>query len=154
MTVVVGVSGSPASRWALAWALGTARRYGVTLTVVTAYMPPTAGGPYGSMGAGLGEDARAVVEEAFRDVCGGQPDDVRVEVACVMSGTGWALIEAAGPGDLLVIGSSGRLWGPTRRHCARHARCPLVIVPCPDAGDLIGHPVRMARRLSRHPRHH
>jgi len=153
VAVVVGVNGSPASQWALAWALGTARRYGVPLTVVAAYMPPTSGGMYGPVGAAVEEDARTVVEEAFRDVCGGRPDDVRIDVTCVMSTAGRALVSAAGPGDLLVIGSRGRLRGPTRRYCARRARCPVVIVPSPDAADLIGHPVRTARRLARHTRH-
>jgi nucleotide-binding universal stress UspA family protein len=137
----------------LAWAVGTARRYGMPLLLVAAYRPPTSGGPYGPVIAAVEDDVRAVVDEAFREVCGGRPEDLRVDVAYVMSSAGPALVAAAGAGDLLVIGSSGRRWGPTRRYCARRARCPLVIVPCPDAGDLIGQPVRTARRLARQPRH-
>jgi nucleotide-binding universal stress UspA family protein len=151
--VVVGVTASAASRWALAWAVGTARRYGMPLTVVAAFAPPATAGQYGVAVAVVGrEDAKAVVDQAFVEVCGGMPDDLRVEVTCVMASAGRALTSTAGVGDLLVIGSSGRLRGATRRFCARHTPCPLVIVPCPDASDLLGRPVRTVRRIVRHPR--
>lgn len=152
--VVVGVTGSPASRWALAWAVGTARRYAMRLTVVAAYGPPATGGQFGGVAVGSGrEEAEAAVDAAFRDVCGGLPDVEVVEVTCVRAHAGRALTSAAGAGDLLVIGSGGRWRGATRRYCARHTRCPMVIVPCPDAGDLLGSPIRTVRRITRNVRH-
>jgi hypothetical protein len=59
-------------------------------------------------------------------------------------GSRWALA-----GDLLVIGSSGRLAGPTRRYCARRTRCPLVVVPQPNVGDLLGAPFKTEGRAPR-----
>ena len=152
--VVVGVTGSAASRWALAWAVGTARRYEMPLTVVTAFAPPAMAGQYGVAVTVVGrEDAKAVIDQALVEVCGGMPDDLRIEITCVMASAGRALTSTAGVGDLLVIGSGGRLGGATRRFCARHTRCPLVIVPCPDAGELLGSPVRTVGRIARHLRH-
>jgi nucleotide-binding universal stress UspA family protein len=148
--IVAGVSGSPASHWALAWALGTARRYGLPLTVVSTYPPPVVGAQYGMVAVAVGEEsARAVVDQAFRAVCDGRPADVPIKVKYVMGHPGRALTSTAGAGDLLVIGSSGRLRGATRRFCARHTRGPLVIVPCADASELLGTPVRTARRIER-----
>lgn len=79
------------------------------------------------------------------------PADVSVRVAHVADTPGRALTETAGASDLLVIGSGGGgpLRGGTRRYCTRHTRCPLVIVPRPDAGELLGSPVRSARRQAR-----
>ena len=41
--LIVGVSGSRASWWALAWAVGEARRRGARLLVVHVFRPPAGG---------------------------------------------------------------------------------------------------------------
>ncbi|HEX2355508.1 MAG TPA: hypothetical protein VHI50_03470 [Micromonosporaceae bacterium] len=57
---------------------------------------------------------------------------------------------STGPaGGLLEIGSSGRWRGRTRAFCARHARCPIVVVPRPDVAGLLGAAIPTAQRPTR-----
>jgi nucleotide-binding universal stress UspA family protein len=138
--IVVGVTDSVGSRWALAWAVGTARRSGLPLRLVTT-LPAATRGEYALVTEEEHRSAaHALVTALLAEVCGDTPTDVHIERLVVIDTPGRALVTAAGSGDLLVIGSSGRLAGPTRRYCARRTRCPLVVVPQPDMGDLLGAP--------------
>jgi nucleotide-binding universal stress UspA family protein len=147
--VVVGVTDSAASRWALAWAVGTARRTGMALKVVVAFQSAPTSGYAMVTFHDQREAAKELIAGLFNEVCGGFPPDLRVQRLLVLEAPGRALVAAAGPGDLLVIGSSGRFGGATRRYCARRTRCPLVVVPSPDAGDLLGTPIQVTKRAIR-----
>ncbi|MFB9235691.1 universal stress protein [Plantactinospora siamensis] len=147
--VVVGVTDSKGSRWALAWAVGAARRYGLPLTVVCAYSTTVAAVHPLPVHDCQREAAEEVVRLLFAEVCGGVPADVPVAAVYAMDLPGRALTETAHAEDLLVIGTSGGLGGGTRRYCARHTRCPLVVVPRAEAAELLGSPVKVARRHRR-----
>ena len=98
----------------------------------------------------LALDARSVPEVA--EVLGGGPQrnlegladyltarqgagDLRVEPEVVTGHAAAALLEMAGPADVIVVGSRGRggfrglLMGSTSTQCAQHATCPVVVVP-------------------------
>ncbi|MEV4536624.1 universal stress protein [Asanoa sp. NPDC049518] len=147
--IVVGVTDSVGSRWALAWAVGTARRTGHPLRVVTA-LPAATRAEYALVTEQEHRHAaHALVTALIAEVCGGVPADVPIERLVVVDTPGRALVRAAGSVDLLVIGSTGRLTGPTRRYCARRTHCPLVVVPRPDVEDLLGSQLKPAGRSSR-----
>lgn len=147
--VVVGITDSDGSRWALAWAVGAARRYGLPLTVVTAFSA-TASALYATAVIdSQRQAAEHLVQALFDEVCGGTPDDLTVQMLYALDVPGRALTNAAGAADLLVIGSSGGITGATRRYCARHTRCPLVVVPRGDAAELLGSPIRVIKRTAR-----
>lgn len=149
--VVVGVTDSVASRWALAWSLGLARRRRMPLKVVVAYAAQARDGYRRALADGKREIADALVRGLFEEVSDGVPTDVSVEVVVVADSPGRALTKAARAIDLLVIGSGGGLRGRTRSYCARHTRSPLVVVPCPEIGDLLGSPVDLVRRSVHRP---
>jgi hypothetical protein len=77
------------------------------------------------------------------------PEDLTIHTFYALDLPGRALTNSAGAADLLVIGSSGGITGATRRYCARHTRCPLVVVPRGDAGELLGSPIKVIRRTAR-----
>jgi nucleotide-binding universal stress UspA family protein len=150
--LVVGVKDSAASRWALAWAVGTARRSQMPMIVVNAFGPvSTTARTY----LPIDEQHTAAadfVESLIDEVCGGRPTDVSIDVCTVDDLAGRALVEIARADDLLVIGSGGNVFGRTRGYCARHTRCPLMVVPEPDPGELLGTPIHTSRSVTR-PHH-
>jgi nucleotide-binding universal stress UspA family protein len=146
--VVVGVDGSPGAGEALRWALAEARLRKVPLRAVNAwahsYVGVTSGGygdlsfigPFDSTGANtddLGRAAKAVLETAISEAVG-ETTDVEIERQVVEGQAAAVLIDAAGPGDLLVVGSRGHggfaglLLGSVSQQCVHHARCPVVVV--------------------------
>ncbi len=131
--VVVGVDASDASRNALRWAGRYAALTGATVRVVHAWnvvdeqvwlqpLPPPA-----EQQAVAREQMEKMIEE---DVETGVP----VEAAVVEGHATKVLIDAARPGDLLVVGSHGRggfdglTIGSVSAQSAAHARCSVVIV--------------------------
>lgn len=149
MSIVVGVDGSEHSLAALRWAVAEARTRDVDLVVVHAWQYPY-GAAIGSMPGEaaavrhelmdeLGDDARAVVEQALEAVAA-ETAGLTVSTEVVEGSAGSVLVEAADGAELLVVGSRGRggftglLLGSTGRYCAHSAPCPVVIVrPSPGA---------------------
>jgi nucleotide-binding universal stress UspA family protein len=137
--IVVGVDGSPCSHLALRWALAEAIRTGAAIDAVHVWSDPWAiTGPPSLLGAGR-EGVAKMQEELARAV------DAAVEAA---GAGGVPVVEQVLPGDpagvlleesrgavMLVVGTRGlghggrELLGPVSRHCAQHARLPLVLVP-------------------------
>jgi nucleotide-binding universal stress UspA family protein len=137
--IVVGVDGSRCSRVALRWALEEARYRNLPLLVVMAYQPPllTTVPLYGvEPGSDELQDEQdqallgVLREEGLLD-----PADVDVMTRVVNEASAPALLMAAEPDDILVVGSRGHgevkgwLLGSVSRHCVNHARCPVVVVP-------------------------
>ncbi|MFE3454694.1 universal stress protein [Nonomuraea sp. NPDC059194] len=144
--VVVGVDDTPASRWALIWAVGAARLRGMALLAVHVSRAPVhpfpEALPYTHAVRQL-EDARSVelIQNLFDDMTGGAPPDISTLAIARLGEPGPLLVELARPIDLLVVGRGHRgaldrlLLPSTRRYCIAHARCPLVIVPTPPATE-------------------
>jgi nucleotide-binding universal stress UspA family protein len=156
--VVVGVDGSPGAKAALRWALAEARLRQTRLRAVHAWAPNYVGGPYASMTGGYGFVAadegdyvsaiRQAAEEMLERVIAemaAEAAGVEIERQAVEGVAAQVLVEAAGAGDLLVVGSRGHggfaglLLGSVSQQCAHHARCPVVIVhadkPSPSEAD-------------------
>lgn len=140
--VVVGVDESPAARWALAWAIGAARLRRMALVAVHVSRAPIH--PFAETlplhhAARLDEQGRSadVVAQAFDEVCGGRPDDIRTTTIVRLGEPGYHLVQLARDSDLLVLGRSQRglisriLLPSTSMYCARHAVATVVIVRLP-----------------------
>jgi nucleotide-binding universal stress UspA family protein len=140
--VVVGVSGSSASRVALRRAAEEARRLDRPLLVVRAWEPPC-----GEVAARCAPCPELDRELEFREA--GRLDqilldewtylaDVRVRSWLVRARAAPALVEAARPGDLLVLGGgrtgslAGLLRGATRRAVSTRARCRVLVTDHPE----------------------
>jgi len=145
--LMVGVSRSRASWWALAWAVGEARRRGARLVLVNVYRPPIAGDAVmaapGVFVRSPEPDARrvahgnALIRTAIAEAVGSMPDDVSMEQQVISGRPAAELARLVYGGDLLVLGSRHRGWlrrlapGSVARSVTRRTRCPVVIVPEP-----------------------
>jgi nucleotide-binding universal stress UspA family protein len=149
--IVVGVDGSPGGQAALRFALEEARARGATLHVVTAWtlpltevpgpflveLPGGMGPPFEEVRDALRHEAERTLDEALRNVLAGAEPGVELRREVVEAAPADALLRAARGADLLVVGSRGRggfaglLLGSVGQRCARHAACPVAIVPPP-----------------------
>ncbi|WP_207757602.1 universal stress protein [Nonomuraea cypriaca] len=162
--LIVGVDESPASRWALAWAIGAARLHRMALVAVHVSRAPVHPFPEAlpvQNALRQGEEARCaeVIAGVFDDVAGGVPDDLTTAAIGRVGDPGYHLVDLAREGDLLVLGRSrrgvlSRIFLPsTSMYCARHARTTVVIVQQPSSPDDPQMPGERARRFwtRRHP---
>jgi len=150
--LVVGISRSPASWWALAWAVGEARRRGARLLLIHVFRPPVAA-PAAVAVPGMPPTSRdlyadrvaygnALIRRAIDQAVGWMPGDVATEQQAFSGRPAVELASIARGGDLLVLGSRcrGRLRrlapGSVARACARRADCPVVTVPEPSPSVL------------------
>jgi nucleotide-binding universal stress UspA family protein len=130
--LVVGVDGSPSSRYALQWAVRQAELAGGAITAITAWNYPVF---YGVEMAGVFDDIQRAAEEALADTVA-QIGDTRVPIRqTVTQGNAVeVLLDASDGADLLVVGSRGHggfvgsLLGSVSQHCVQHSPCPVVIV--------------------------
>jgi len=150
--VIVGISRSPASWWALAWAVGEARRRGARLLLVHVFRPSAAPAvsdyrygvlsvprdPYGD----CIEYGCALIHEAIAQAVGWMPGDVAIEQQVLPGRPAVELARLAQGDDVIVLGSRRRgllrrlAPGSVGRACARRADCPVVAVPEPSATAL------------------
>jgi len=152
--VVVGVDGSAGAKAALRWALAEARLrnspvravhalpFGYIGDSVEAY--PYWGGwisSYTSLGVDpnvLHRAAEDLLEGAIADV-GTETEGIEIERQVVEGPAAEVLVEAASPGDLLVVGSRGHggftglLLGSVSQQCVHRAQCPVVVVHSPES---------------------
>jgi nucleotide-binding universal stress UspA family protein len=146
--LIVGISRSPASWWALAWAVGEARRRGARVLLVHVFRPPMAPSlidtspflngtprdPYPDYVA----YGNTLMREAIRQAVGQMPGDVPMEHHAVPGRPAAELASFACGGDLVVLGCRHRGWlgrrapGSVARACARRTDCLVVIVPEPS----------------------
>jgi nucleotide-binding universal stress UspA family protein len=144
--IVVGVDGSAPSLAALRWAAVAARRRGVKLVVVHAWVPVAAAsaGFYGGYYAGIDLEmsekvAREVLDDAIARGLGSV--DTAVERRVIDGGAGAALLAASAGAQLLVVGSRGHggfaslLLGSTAHQCVQHAGCPVIVCRDSSASD-------------------
>ncbi len=135
--VLAGHDGSSASAEALRWASRVAKKLDVPLHVLRAWgmlnapTPPTKQGGY--------IPPLSDWEAAVRDELAAQVDalglDCQLELHVVHAQSSKALLHAATGAELLVVarrgagGFRGLGFGSTADQVARHAPCPVVIVP-------------------------
>lgn len=145
--IVVGVDGSDSSRAATSWAVTEARLRGGALQAVHAWEVPAIYGPVG-IGfpydtSGLESVARELLDEVVDGAlaeAGGGDDAPVVERIVSPGGPAASILEAAAGADLVVIGRRGLggfqrlLLGSVSEHVARHAPCPVVVMPPTTAG--------------------
>jgi nucleotide-binding universal stress UspA family protein len=133
--VVVGVDGTAANWSAVAWAVAEARRLGCGLLLVASGLADTAATtPH--VGDAERQDLRRLTNDLLEEVrlrVGSQVRDVATLAA--QGEPSRALVGAAAPGDLLVVGKRGghpvlhTVLGSTSTAVAGHCRGPVVVVP-------------------------
>jgi len=151
--LIVGISRSPASWWALAWAVGEARRRGMRLLLVNVFRPPVASaaetgrdlpGPSRDPYADHVAHGHELILTAIDQAVGRVPGDVPIDQQVISGRPAVELAALAWGGDMLVLGSRHRGWlrrlapGSVARACARRTACPVVIVPEPSPKALPG----------------
>jgi nucleotide-binding universal stress UspA family protein len=130
--IVVGVDGSPTSFEALEWAVREARLRGATLEVTHVTFIPDDVLELETL-AEFSQRVRSILETALAKAKSMAPD-VRILSRAVDPPAAKALVEISKDADLLVVGSRGLgpfkefALGSVSHDCARHARCPLVII--------------------------
>lgn len=144
--LVVGISRSRASWWALAWAIGEARNRGMRLLLVHAFhphmVPPAPDPRFTGVPYDIDEDRMAagnrLIWTAVAEAVGQMPAGMSFDQAVVPGRAGAQLARLACGDDVLVLGSRHRGWlrrlapGSVARACSRRAPCPVVIVPEPS----------------------
>jgi nucleotide-binding universal stress UspA family protein len=134
--VVVGYDGSASSRNALAYAAGMARRLGRTLLVAYITSPALFCEPLTGQVIAPVRDSQEThrwLLAELDEVC----DRTGLDV-CIVTRQGSPARELAAAADefhadALVIGAPGRVWhqlaGSVPGWLARHAHCPVIVVP-------------------------
>jgi nucleotide-binding universal stress UspA family protein len=134
--VVVGYDGSGSSRHALAYAVGMARRLGRPLLVAYITSPsifcePLSGQVIAPV-RDLDETHRWLLAE-LDEVCDREGLDVHIVTRQGSPARELAAAADEFGADALVIGAPGRIWhqvaGSVPGWLARHAHCPVIVVP-------------------------
>lgn len=149
--LIVGISRSRASWWALSWAVGEARRRGARLLLAHVFRPrfllsseidPYSASVLQDPNADRAADGNALIWAAIDQAVGQMPRDVAFEEVILPGRPAVELARLAHGGDVLVLGSRHRGWlrrlapGSVARACARRADCPVVTVPEPSPSAL------------------
>lgn len=141
--IIVGVDGSHDAHRALEWAMKEAAIRHVPLTVVTVHEVAVSGWTGQPiilpMDQSEVDKARQAAEEAVAKAAAqlGESQPAAVTVRAVNGLAAQELIEASRDADLLVVGSRGGggfarlMLGSVSDKVARHAHCPVVVVPGP-----------------------
>jgi nucleotide-binding universal stress UspA family protein len=136
--IVVGVDASADAAAALRWAAAEARSTSASLVVVHAYWVPLAYPRDDFSVARIDPEFRGRAEaalDALLDAAGAELDGIHVVPRLHPGRAADALLVQTDTADLLVLGRRGTggfeglLLGSTAGHCARHATCPVVVVP-------------------------
>lgn len=138
--VVVGYDGSAASEQGLRWAAGLAGRLGETLHVLRAWGMLNAPVPATKEGGYIPPltDWETAVREELEAQVGRLGLECALQLHVVHAQSAAALLHAAAGADLLVVarrgagGFRGLGFGSTADQVARHAPCPVVVVPVAD----------------------
>jgi nucleotide-binding universal stress UspA family protein len=132
--ILVGIDGSEPSTAALRWAAAEARARDARLRVVHAWhMPYLSGYPVvGNVMEVVEAEAQRILELAMADPA---LEGLAVEGWQTLDGAAGAVLGASEGASLVVMGTRGHgriartLLGSTSRQVARHAQCPVVVVP-------------------------
>ena len=128
----MGVDGSPESARALVWAAAEARSRNAVLEIV--HVDVFRREVMDLFGPEVLRSERGILEDAVSRARSLEPS-IAVDARLCEPPVGEALIEASENAEMLVVGSSGAggfkhlALGSVSAECARHAKCPVVIVP-------------------------
>ena len=149
--IVVGVSRSLAGLAALRLAVAEARRRGIhQITAVRAW-PDASRGRSAPWAADLIGICLTTIDAAAAAAFGGVPRGVAIDARAPRGRPGPELVRyVTDDRDMIIVGTRRRYRPGTGvgGYCARHAPCPVVIVP-PPAMIGRGHTHRLTRSLSR-----
>ena len=136
--VIAGYDGSASSRNALAYAAGLSRRLGRPLLVVYVCAPGVYCEPLTGQVVGVPRDADAIERWLLTEldqVTGQAEVDVHVRTRRGSPARELAAAAEEFTADALVIGAPTHFWhrvaGSVSGWLARHARCPVIVVPLP-----------------------
>jgi nucleotide-binding universal stress UspA family protein len=137
--IATGVDGSQQSLRALRWAWREARAHDAALQVACADTEPILGvvpsGGYYPDPLTINAQLEMMLREAVAGVRAAEGGEVEVTTTVVSGEAAPALLAAAAPADLLVVGARGmggfkrRLLGSVSQRCVQHATCTVVVVP-------------------------
>jgi nucleotide-binding universal stress UspA family protein len=134
--VVIGYDGSESSRHALAYAVGMARRLGRGLLVAYVAMPGVFCEPLTGQVIAPSRDTRETQRwllAELDEICDRTGLDVRILTRQGSPARELAAVADEFSADALVIGAPTHLWhhlaGSVPGWLARHAHCPVIVVP-------------------------
>ena len=134
--VIAGYDGSPSSRNALAYAAGLSRRLGRPLLIVYVCPSGVYCEPLTGQVVGVARDADALERWLLTEldqVTGQAQVDVHVRTRRGSPARELAAAAEEFSADALVIGAPTHIWhrvvGSVSGWLARHARCPVIVVP-------------------------
>jgi nucleotide-binding universal stress UspA family protein len=132
--IVVGVDGSEQSKQALRWAARMAATMGASVEAVLAWqMPQNYGWPLAAPDWDPDRDARGALVETVDGILGSNPSP-RPNLVVQQGNAAKVLLDRSSGARMLVLGSRGRggfaglLLGSVSATCAKHARCPVLVV--------------------------
>ncbi|MFK4104295.1 universal stress protein [Streptomyces sp. NPDC019531] len=135
--ILVGLDGSPESRAAADWAAREARRRGLPLSLVTAWIWRPVDVPSAQESEAQKQWAQQLLNEARQDLVAKYPD-LPVTVEHVSGLVTRALLERAKGAEMLVLGSRGHgaiagfLLGSVGQHVLARVNVPVVLVRAQD----------------------
>jgi nucleotide-binding universal stress UspA family protein len=149
--IVVGVSTSLAGLAALRLAVAEARRRGIGQVTAVRAWPDASRGRSAPWAADVIGICLKTVDTAATAVFGGVPTGIAIQAYAPRGRPGQALVRfVTDDQDMIIVGTRRRYQPGTGvgGYCARHAPCPVVIVPPPSMiGRGLTH--RLTRSLRR-----
>ena len=130
--ILVGADGSESSKKALRWAENQAKLMDARLRIVTTWYLRVGYGFPPMLPVSYEEPARHALNAMLADL--GHSPAVPFSAELIQGHPRQVLVDLSAEADLLVIGSrglgefAGMLLGSVSEHCARHAKCTVVIV--------------------------
>jgi len=150
--IVVGVDGSPASKFAVCWAARDAAMRHIRLTLVHMVNPAMPVWPpmplFADAAVWLEDDGRRVLEEAVKIAEDATRADRRIDIASELrwSSPALTLAEMSHDAEMVVVGNNGRgaitrvLLGSVSSSVVRRASCPVAVIH--DEDPLKPYPVQ------------
>ena len=149
--IIVGVSTSLAGLAALRLAVAEARRRGIRQITAVRAWPDASRGRSSPWAADVIRICLKTIDAATTAVFGGLPTGVAIQALAPRGRPGPGLVRyVTDDRDMIIVGTRRRYRPGTGvgGYCARHAPCPVVIVPPPSMVGR-GHTHRLTRSLLR-----